>query len=264
MAFGKMDFYAESLCRMVSFHILLPGDRTVPVETEHHKRRMKTLYLFHGYTNNSWEWLLSSRIAEYSSRYNLAVVLPSLENSFYLDGCGTGRGYGTYVGKELVEYTRKVFGLSDKKEDTFVGGISMGGFGALHTGLAYPQTFSKIMALSSALIVHEIAGKKEGFSNHAADYAYYHSVFGNLDELLESRNNPEQLILDLQKAGEDIPGLFMACGLEDFLLQENRAFHQFLTEHDVPVRYQESAGSHDFDFWNQYLEPAIQWMIGGV
>lgn len=261
MAFGRMDFFSKSLIRTVSFHFLIPGDRTDVENNPYYKRPMKTLYLFHGYTNNSWEWLFNSKITQLSEKYNLAVILPSIENSFYLDRKGTGGSFAAYAGEELVNYTRRIFGLSDKKEDTYVGGISMGGFGALHTGLAYPETFSKIMALSSALIVHEIAGQKPGFHNEAADYDYYAMTFGDLDELLTSRNNPEQLILNLQESGAAIPELFMACGTEDFLLEKNREFQKFLNENQVPVIYQESSGNHDFDFWNQYLEPAVQWMI---
>ena len=261
MAFGRMDFFSKSLARVVSFHFLLPGDRADVENNPHYRRPAKTLYLFHGYTNNSWEWLLSSDIARMSEEYNLAVILPSIENSFYLNRKGTGGRFAAYVGEELVSYTRLVFALSDKREDTFVGGISMGGFGALHTGLAFPQTFSKIMALSSALIVHEIAGQKPGFHNGVADYDYYSTVFGNLDELLTGSNNPEQLILNLQESNMQIPELFMACGTEDFLLEKNREFQKFLAEHHVPVSYRESAGNHDFLFWNQYLEPAIQWMV---
>lgn len=261
MALGKIDFYSQSLNRMVSFHVLLPGDRISPEENPHYQRNMKTLYLFHGYSNSSWEWLLSSQITMFSDKYNLAVVLPSSENSFYLNGKGRGRAYCTYVGEELIEYTRKIFGFSKKREDTFVGGLSMGGFGALHTGLEYNETFSKIMALSSALIIYNVAGKKEDFVDEAADYYYYSSVFGDLDKVVESRNNPERIILDIKECGGQIPDIYMACGTEDFLLKENRTFHQFLQKQQIPVKYFESPGSHDFDFWNQYLETAIQWMV---
>lgn len=260
MAIGRMDFYSNVLKRMVSFHILVPGDRNFSGAEADYTSKLKTLYLYHGFSNNSWEWLLGSDILRVSDKYNLAVVLPSIENSFYLDRRGTGGRYAEYVGRELVSYTRQLFPLSDRREDTYVGGISMGGFGALHTGLAYPETFSKIMALSSALIVHEIAGQKPGFQNDAADYDYYTLTFGDLDELLTSQNNPEQQLIDLLSSGRKIPELFMACGTEDFLLEKNREFREFLEKHQIPFRYQESPGNHDFVFWNQYLEPAVRWM----
>jgi len=129
MAFGQFEFFSDSLSRVVSFDILLPNDSQeyFVKDNENYNREMKTLVLLHGYSGGSKDWLVGSKIEELSKVYNIAVVLPNGENSFYLDGRGTGKKYGTYVGEELINYTRKVFGLSKKKEDTYVGGLSMGG-----------------------------------------------------------------------------------------------------------------------------------------
>ncbi|HEX2927716.1 MAG TPA: alpha/beta hydrolase-fold protein [Ruminiclostridium sp.] len=263
MALVQMDFLSKSLSGTTGFNLVLPND-TYPemlVGNKCYDRTMKTLYLLHGYSGTNKDWLLGSSVAEMALKYNLAIVMPAGGNSFYLDGKGTGKAYSQYVGKELVDYTRSVFGLSDKKEDTFIGGYSMGGFGAIHTGLAFPETFSKVIALSSALIVHGIKNKKEDFKNAIADYFYYTSVFGDLDKLDTSLNNPEYQIHKMKEEGKAIPPIYMACGTEDFLINENRAFHQFLTEENVDVTYVESQGVHNWTFWNEYLEPAIQWML---
>lgn len=263
MATARMEFHSETLSRMVPFEVILPNDlpEMMREENPHFKRPAKTLFLLHGYTGGCSDWLYGSRIQEFSAAYNLAVVCPSGENSFYLDGPETGRGYATHVGKELVAYVRDTFGLSVRREDTLIGGLSMGGFGALHTALAYPETFSKAFALSSALIMHEVADMKPGNGNPVANYEYYRMVFGAPEELLKSENNPEELVRRLQDAGKELPGIYMACGTEDFLLQENRGFHGFLEERNVPHTYLESPGEHNWLFWNQYLEPAIQWML---
>lgn len=117
--------------------------------------------------------------------------MPSVENSFYLDGISTGHQFQTFVGEELVDYVRRTFGLARSPADTYIMGMSMGGFGALHTALAYPETFGKAAALSSALIVHEIASMKPGESNPVANYEYYRECFGDLEHVEESDNNPE-------------------------------------------------------------------------
>lgn len=225
MAVGEMIFYSKEMNRNVSFAFVLPENIFfMEKENLHYKRRTKTLFLLHGHGNCHEEWLTGSSIKELAHIYNLAVIMPSGENSFYLNQKAAKRNYADYVGDELVEYTRKTFGLSNDKADTFVGGLSMGGFGALHTGLAYNHNFSKIMALSSALIIHNIAGKKEEFKDPHGDYDYYTSIFGDLKKLPTSRNNPEQIIRDLQAMGEEVPEIYMACGTEDFLLEENRLF----------------------------------------
>ena len=123
--------------------------------------------------------------------------------------------------------------------------MSMGGFGALHTAFIYPDTFGKVCALSSALIVHEIAGMKDGSDNVVANYAYYHECFGNLDEVVASDNNPETLVKRLKSHKKKIPQIFTACGTEDFLLENNRQFHTFLDKENIPHVYLESKGGHD-------------------
>lgn len=263
MAVGKFQFYSDSLCRMAEFCIILPNDlpELWTKDNPHFKRPMKTLVLLHGYSGCGTDWALNSRLPDLANQYNLAVVCPDGENSFYLDGPQTGRKYGAYVGQELVDYTRRTFGLSEKREDTLVGGYSMGGFGALHAGLRYPKTFSGIFALSSALIMHEVSRMKPGSDNGMANYDYYRLVFGEPDALLHSENNPEELVRRLLASGQEMPKIFMACGTEDFLLQENRSFHAFLQKQDVPVEYREGKGVHDFVFWNEYLWPAVGWLL---
>jgi S-formylglutathione hydrolase FrmB len=211
----------------------------------------------HGFTGCGRGWTYLYELAE---KYNFALVFPSGENSFYLDAEATGAKYGTFIGSELVEFIRKTFGLCLAKEDTFISGLSMGGFGALHTGLAYPDTFSKIVALSSALIVHGISGMKPGESNEIANYQYYQRYFGDLDKLIESDNNPETLIKKMIQQKRDIPEIYMACGTEDFLLEDNRRFHKFLIENKIKFEYIESPGNHDMIFWNEYFAKGFEWM----
>lgn len=266
MALIQAEYYSKSLSKVTGFNMVFPNDiydifPQITEENENYKRQMKTLYLLHGYSGSNKDWLLGSSVQELAVKYNLAVVMPSGDNSFYLDGKGTGKAYGQYVGKELVKYVRKTFGLSEKKEDTFIGGLSMGGFGAIHTGIVYPDTFGKIIALSSALIIHNIKNMKEDFKDSIADYYYYHSVFGDLKKLDTSPNNPEYLIHQLKEERRQVPPIYMACGTEDFLIENNRDFYNFLKKDNINVYYEEAAGVHDWNFWNRYLEPGIQWML---
>ena len=160
MAIFEGSYFSDALRRGASFSVYLPNDIGPEGHTKYFDRPTKVLFLLHGYTGTRADWIKDTSILSLAARYNLALVCPSGENSFYLDGEETGRQYQRYVGQELVEYVRKTFGLSDRREDTFIGGISMGGFGAVHTGLAYPETFSKIVSLSAALIVHKVAAMK--------------------------------------------------------------------------------------------------------
>ena len=255
MAYLRIDYYSHALRRETSFEMFVPADfrEGMPVP----ETPMKTLFLLHGFTGKAGNWCPQ----ELAYQYNFAIVMPTAENSFYLNGQSTGHAYQTMVGEELVGYVRQTFGLARRREDTFIAGMSMGGFGALHTGLAYPKTFGKIAALSSALIVHEIAHMKPGGSNPVANYAYYHECFGDLETVEERDVNPEVLFRRLREKRAKIPDIFMACGTEDFLLENNRAMHRFLEDERIPHQYHESAGGHDMVFWSEYIVKAVKWMF---
>lgn len=263
MANGRFQFYSNCIMRTVDFNIILPND--VPAEwvaiNPHLQRPMKTLILLHGYSGMYTDWLYGSLINELAVDYNLAIICPSGENSFYLDGPETGRKYATYVGQELIDYARKTFGLSDKLEDTFIGGFSMGGFGAIHTALQFNHTFSKVFAFSSALIMHNIEKMKPGDSDIMANYEYYRLTFGELSKMSESLNNPEVLVKKILKGKDTMPRLYLTCGTEDALLSLSRDFRDFLKTENVDFEYHESPGIHDWTYWNGCLKPAIEWLL---
>ena len=265
MANLSIRFFSDCLKRRVTFQMVLPND--VPVQrmdgaeipgNPYQSRPMKTLFLLHGYTGDADNWVPE----ELAVKYNFAIVIPNGENGFWLDGISTGHAFCTFLGEELIGYVRKTFGLAMTKEDTYIMGLSMGGFGALHTSLAYPDVFGKAACLSSALIVHEVAGMTPDNSNPVANYEYYRECFGDPKTVLESESNPEVLVKKLKAEGKAFPELFMCCGTEDFLIENNRQMHRFLEEEQVPHTYCESKGVHDMVFWREYVEKFIPLMFG--
>lgn len=266
MAFFQVNFFSKSLKRQVPFTAFVPVDTLeIPGQESVERGPIKSLYLLHGYAGNHMDWGLGAKIQELSLIHNIAVFMPSGENNFYLDDSDKGELHAEFIGNELVQFTRKTFPISSNREDTFIGGLSMGGFGALRNGLKYFQHFSKIIALSSALITRNIAGIPKDYKDPIADYNYYRRVFGDLNELLGSDKDPEALILNLKKDTAEnpektvIPNIYMACGTEDFLLKENRAYHEFLKHEGVEHTYIEAPGVHDWKFWNEYIEKAMKW-----
>lgn len=263
MASYEINFFSASLKRCVPFRAFIPNDQLSQwIEyNPNYKRETKTLFLLHGYMGNDVDWGFNSLAAELSTTYNLAIIMPSGENSFYLNAEATGHKYEDYVGTELPEYVHRVFGLSDKPSDNYICGLSMGGFGAIHTALAHPETFGKMMGLSSALICDGLNGMKDGDDNGMANYAYYEYWFGPLDKIDESHNNPKFLVKERLAKGEKIQPVYIAIGTEDFLIEPNHNFKAFLDEKKVEVTYVEDKGVHDWKFWNKYLEPAIKWAL---
>lgn len=253
MAEISVKFNSNSLNRKVEFKVFIPNDECGKTPCG----RMKTLFLLHGYTGDAGNWVSEHLM----KKYNFAVVAPNGENGFWLDGLSTGHKYCTFVGDELVKYVRRTFGLAADAEETYIMGLSMGGFGALHTAFAYPENFGKTAAMSSALIVHEIAHLKPGEDNGVANYDYYHECFGDLETVEESDGNPEVLAKKLLDSGK-LPEIFMSCGTEDFLLENNRTFHRYLESIGAPHIYLESKGAHDMTFWNEYTEKFVDMIFG--
>lgn len=252
-----IKFFSESLNRYTSFAMYIPDDKC-NFSGRYNKSTMKTLFLLHGYTSDNSNWMP----LHISEKFNFAVVLPSGENSFWLDGMSTGHKYCTLVGSELVSYVRKTFGLALSAENTAIMGYSMGGFGALHTAFAFPQSFGKVAALSSALIVHTVADMKPGDNNGIANYDYYRECFGEPENVIQSDNNPETLVKRLIEQNCALPEIYMACGTDDFLLENNRQFHDFLLSCGINHTYIESNGGHDMSFWNEYAVRFAEEMFG--
>ena len=176
----------------------------------HYQRPPKTLILLHGYAGDETEWVNQGQAELLCRRYNLR------------------HNFCSYLGHDLMMYLRNTFGIAARREDILIAGVSMGGFGALHTAFAYPENFGGIIALSSGLIQHEVSQMTPASGgNGIANYEYYAMTFGEPQKLLESDNNPEVLVDRMLAAGKPVPRIFMACGTEDFLLPVNEAFHLF-------------------------------------
>ena len=262
MAVAQVTYYSRALNRNTTFQAILPinypkgsdpaGEPTRPAAA---------LYLLHGYTGGDLDWLHFSGIRGIAETNNIAVFMPSGTNSFYLDDEEKGERFGEFVGRELVEYTRHMFPLPADRERTWIGGLSMGGYGAIRNGLKYADTFSRIIALSSALITYRIHGKKEGTVD-GHNISYFRRVFGDLDKVLGSDKDPEALVLERKAKGGILPNIYMACGTEDFLLDVNRRFRDFLVKEGVPHTYVEEPGDHNWEFWSTAIRSGLRWAMG--
>jgi Predicted esterase len=262
MAIIDVNFFSNALARQVSYKSIIPVDGAVfPGRPAKEVKPFKTVYLLHGIFGDFTDWLIKSRIALYAEEHNIAVIMPSGENGFYVDHEALRSYYGEYIGKELVEETRKLFNLSHKREDTFIAGLSMGGYGALRNGLKYYTNFSAIAALSSALIIDDAVTSNEEHPFEFGRKSYYEAVFGKVENIKGSDKDLEALVKKIMTENGDMPRLYLACGTEDSLLPNNHKFRDFLASEKVAHTYEEGPGVHDWKFWDEYIEKAIKWLL---
>ncbi|MBS7009123.1 alpha/beta hydrolase [Anaerostipes sp.] len=261
MALLKVEMFSAALLRTVTLNVILPVDkRNFAGEELRGDKPFKTLYLLHGIYGNYMDWVSYTRIREWAEDYNLAVVMPSGENSFYLDQRNGYAAYSKFIGEELVNLTRKMFPLSRERQDTYIGGLSMGGYGSIINGFLYGSTFSRIIALSSALVADKALDSAEDAEKPIERRSFYQSVFGDLEKFQGSKADYRALLLDKKGQGEEMPDLYMACGTNDPLLAANREFKGFLHAHEIKHTYEEWEGSHNWMFWDQAIEKFMKWL----
>ena len=261
MAFIQMNLLSKELMRIVPVNVIIPADKmTFPGMPVREDKPYKTLYLLHGIFGNYTDWVNGTRIQRFAEENDLVVVMPSGDNAFYVDQPAGMNHYGEFIGRELVELTRKIFPLSHEREDTYIGGLSMGGYGALRNGLKYHGTFGAIVALSSALIIEGLKDRTNDTPNPIERRDYAEAVFGNLDEVSASDKNPRYLVEQLKKENAQFPAIYMACGQDDSLLNANKDFAKFLEDNGVEVTFEVGPGNHEWDFWDTYIKKAMDWL----
>jgi len=254
MAWFQVDFHSACLKRPTQLNIFLPADGMFGAPAE--EKLYPTLYLLHGYMNNNTEWMFGIDIQSLAQRYGICIVMPSGDNSFYVDYPG-GPAYGELVGREIVEFTRRLLPLSPKREDTIIGGLSMGGYGALRNGIKYADTFGHTIALSPAIILERAPNSTNETNAIGSSRAWFESVFGDVNTIFESDANPEKLARDAIENGKATTDLYLTCGWNDMLVERNRKMATALKAIGYPFLYEEGEGSHVMSFWEPRLIRAL-------
>ena len=266
MASGRMEFHAESIMQHANFSFVLPNDVAMEevYDLRHYDRDPINLILLHGLTGTDTDWLFGGNAQLMAIQYNLNIFMPTTGNSFYLDKGYKGRNHCEFIAEELPDYIQKTFGIKMTKENTMIGGLSMGGYGTLHTALTYPEKFSAAIALSSALVVRDVALTPESEVGGVLPPEYRAELFGDPSKLLESDKNPEALYKKIKEEGKKAPFIYMAIGTEDNLLDSNHKFRDFLKEEGAEFFYEEGPGKHNWQFWNEYIDRGLKTVLNNA
>ncbi len=239
MLYTDMQFLSSSLGMNTRVLALIPQDRSFAVYGKD-KNRFRVLYLLHGFSGDETCWMRLTSIERYAERYGIAVIMPRADRYYYCNFLGCK--YYDYISSELNEMIPYYFNVSDQREDTYVAGLSMGGYGALKLALRSPEKYRACAALSP---VTDWAGASKGMPEVIGeDY-----VCPPEDDLYHlAANYPASL----QK-----PEIFIGCGTEDVLYPHSTAFRDELKKLGYPLTYRESHGIHNWDFWDEYIVYAL-------
>ncbi len=250
MAFLDLHFYSEVLGMNVPLHVVLP--RKMGDCDDDGCTAVPTLYLLHGLTDDHSTWMRRTSIERYAEERGVAVVMPTTERGWYTD-MAVGFRYRTFVGEELPAVCRTLFPrLSPRREDTWVAGNSMGGYGSLMLALTYPGTFSIAAPLSGAFDPYYVYQKDDP---EAAD------IFGSSDAFFGSVNDPYHAAAVYKESGKPLPKIFMWCGSEDFLIDPNHKMRDTLSSLGYDLTYTETPGSHSWCYWDREIQNALDFMF---
>lgn len=268
MATIKMNFLSKALGRQANVQVIIPsfsfGDcmnDENPQDYYQEGMKFQTLWLLHGFSGDDEDYIKFSNIVRYAEAHKVAVVMPAAYNMGYTD-IDNGAKYMTYVAKELPAVCRTFFPLSNKREDNFIGGLSMGANGAMKIGLAYPEQYCAVLCMSGATgeITGEEVANVKWFGNSAE--VFDGSVPGR--ELIYKNTLSDAHYTAKRNIDEkrELPEFFMTIGDKDFLLKTVRGDHEYLDSLGYKVNYEEVPGfGHQWEFWDLSLEKALnKWL----
>jgi S-formylglutathione hydrolase FrmB len=253
MAFIQCDFFSNDLQLSVSMNVVLPQ----PIRPSY-----PVLYLLHGMSDDHTIWMRRTSIERYADQYGLAVVMPAVGRSFYTN-MAIGYRYWDFISEEVLQVAQGFFPLSAVREETFVAGLSMGGYGAFKLALSQPERFAAAASLSGAL---DMSLNRESRPDYVtpelaeAWLAERRNMFGDLDAFEGSSNDLFHLAKQIAAANSPQPRLFQCCGTEDFLYDQNQRFRALAESLGLDLTYEEGPGEHEWGYWDTMIQRVLVWL----
>ena len=257
MAKTSINYYSESLNRNAEVNILLPEQYGFGSRQKGHpiEKDFPVLYLLHGYNSDKDTWSYLSQLPFFARELPLCIVMPSAYNSWYGPGVLTDMNYTNFLSNELPKVMKSLFNISNKREDTFIGGLSMGGFGSILMSLKYPEKYSYCFSFSGVLdmdLFYEDNNFKKGININRDIF------LGDRDDLIKNDIDIDVLLERNIKENKELPKYYIACGDDDPVLEYNRSFKNKLENNNIDFKYKEAPGGHDWNFWNKEIQEVLK------
>lgn len=252
MALINLKFYSEALGMQTEALVVMPQKGNygeIGIQSNVQAGPYKCLYLLHGLSDDHTIWLRRTSIERYASYYGICVVMPRGDKSFYSD-MKYGMPYYTHIAKELPKVIREYFNVSAKREDNFVAGLSMGGYGALKIGLRECGSFGACAGISPCGDLKKLPEFNDVFR----------PIFG--DDIAVPNEDDLLYLCDCAKDSPERPRVYIGIGTEDFLYDNIQPVRLKLEENGYDFTYRESAGAHTWEFWDEYIQYVLKWMLG--
>ena len=277
MALVHLNFNSKYLSGSTDVNIILPdcARPSEPRDFYTSGKKYPVLWLLHGTFGDYSDWLRKTNVELYASEKNLIVVMPSAQNTDYANWPGFGTGYQVfdYLTEELMPLVYGWFPASDKREDNFIAGLSMGGRGATAYAWAYPEKFSVLYSMSCVPQDMRIAaadlesGEPAPNPWAALDRERTRARLlnaGGLDAYLASPQNTWDKTAEIAKR-TDMPRMVFSCGTADFVMYGHfKAFREYAEKLGLDAEFREVEGyNHEWRFWELEIQRAIETFLPG-
>lgn len=232
----------NALEKMTAFTVILPAVKQpgpYPV-----------FYLLHGLSDNHTAWVRNTSLERYVAPWPLIVVMPNGERSFYTDSITHPRAaFETFIMRDLIGFVDRMFQTIPTREGRCVGGLSMGGYGALKLALKHPSVFRAAASHSGA--VRRPTNPSPELRPEILQ------IFGE-----SAAGGPNDLFALAARADRaTLPALRLDCGVDDFLIEDNRELHTELERLGIPHEYAEHPGVHDWAYWDLHIQDTLAFVV---
>lgn len=286
-------FYSNALGVRKHVVVYLP-----PSYSRDTTRRFPVVYYLHGLSGSETDWISKGSVDVTadslfaSGTPELIIVMPDGDDGWYTNWvdripfrtcadtlhneapdryCVERQRYDDYITRDVVRYIDGRYRTRADRDNRGIGGLSMGGYGALELALSHPDVFGAAASHSGvvssmyvgphpftaparyATTVDELRGSAANFWPR-----YLHFWGTSLDRWRSA--DPATTAQRLLQRGQRMPALFFDCGREDGLVDQNRALHAELDRMGVAHSYAEWPGAHTWRYWSTHVSESLAWM----
>jgi S-formylglutathione hydrolase FrmB len=233
------SFHSDSLGREMHYRVILPAGYESSSES------YPALFLLHGVYGDFENWSTRTNLVRYAKHFRLIIAMPDAGNSWYVNSAtNPADKFEDYIVRDFITEVDTHFRSIREPYARAIGGLSMGGYGAIKFALKYPQLFAVAGGISAALNASTDLGEK------ASDFREnLRSVFGLHDSPTRQQNDVLTLLAQAEPA--TLPYIYLDCGTGDALfLRSNRELATNLQERKAAYEFHEMPGAHQWDFWD--------------
>ena len=247
MALITLNMPSNMLKKQTEVCICVPNG----AETDRPIRERKVLWLLHGLSDDNTCWQRFSCIERYANDSGVVVVMPNGDRSMYMDNV-LGQNYKRFIVEEMPQYLHFLLGISEKRTDNFIAGLSMGGMGAAKIALANPARYGGFGSFSGLLDIKYV--KAMFMSQMNNEFSFMNGVFSAEDY---SGEDPKTL---LDKNLHADMKMYIACGTEDYWIKASESFKEKADALGLDALYFFESGGHEWSLWDRNIKRFIDYI----